>query len=37
MNELLSIVELAAVGILIGYGTKKALQAFNWILAKWGQ
>lgn len=34
MSELLSIVELVAIGFAIGYGTKKALQAFDWFLAK---
>lgn len=37
MNELLSIVELVAIGIAIGYGTKKAPQAFDWLLEKWRQ
>jgi len=37
MSELLSIVELLAIGIVIGYGTKKALTAFDWLLAKWRQ
>lgn len=37
MNELLSIVELVAIGLIIGYGTKKALQAFDWFAEKWRQ
>lgn len=37
MSELLSIVELVAIGIIIGYGTKKALQAFAWLAEKWRQ
>lgn len=37
MMQLLSIVELLAIGLAIGYGTKKALQAFDWLLAKWRQ
>ncbi len=37
MSELLSIVELLAIGVAIGYGTKKALTAFDWLLAKWRQ
>ena len=34
MSELLSIVELVVIGVVIGYGTKKALQAFDWLLEK---
>lgn len=34
MTQLLSIVELVAIGFAIGYGTKKALQAFDWFLEK---
>lgn len=37
MNELLSIVELLMIGLAIVYGTKKALTAFDWLLAKWRQ
>jgi hypothetical protein len=37
MNELLPIVELLVIGFAIGYGTKKALTAFDWLLAKWRQ
>jgi hypothetical protein len=37
MNELLSIVELLVIGLVIGYGTKKALTAFDWLLEKWRQ
>lgn len=37
MSELLAIVELVAIGIAIGYGTKTALQALDWFLAKWRQ
>ena len=37
MNELLSVVTVLAIGLAIGYGTKKALTAFDWFLAKWRQ
>jgi len=37
MNELLSIVTVLAIGLAIGYGATKALQAFDWLLAKWRQ
>lgn len=37
MSDVLTIVELIAIGAVIGYGTKKALRAFDWILAKWRQ
>jgi hypothetical protein len=37
MTQLLSIVELVVIGFTIGYGTKKALQAFDWLLEKWRQ
>jgi len=35
MKELLSIFELLAIGLIIGYGTHKAIKAFDWLLEKW--
>lgn len=32
-----SIVELLVIGLVIGYGTKTALHAFDWLLEKWRQ
>ena len=37
MNDLLAFVTIVGLGLVIGYGTKKALQALDWFLAKWRQ
>lgn len=35
--SVLSIITVLMIGLAIGYGTKKALTAFDWLLAKWRQ
>ena len=34
MNDLLAFVTIVGLGLVIGYGTKKALTAFDWLLEK---
>ena len=34
MNDLLAFVAIVGLGLVIGYGTKKALQALDWFLAQ---
>jgi hypothetical protein len=34
MNDLLAFVTIVGLGLVIGYGTKKALQALDWFLAQ---
>ena len=34
MNDLLAFVTIVGLGLVIGYGTKKALQVLDWFLAQ---
>lgn len=35
MNDVIAFVTIVGLGLIIGYGTKKALTAFDWLLEKW--
>jgi len=37
MNDVIAFVTIVGLGLIIGYGTKKALTAFDWLLEKWRQ